>query len=62
MGAHEVKAITTLQERKAFLYHLLNDLKAMEDIFGTNISALKGKTPQRKSDPTEGAQICGVGS
>lgn len=30
MGAHEVKAITTLQERKAFLYHLLNDLKAME--------------------------------
>ncbi len=30
MGAHAVKAIESLRERKEFLYHLLNDVKALE--------------------------------
>ena len=30
MGEHSVKAITTLRERKNFLYHLLNDIEALE--------------------------------
>ena len=30
MGEHSVKAITTLRERKEFLYHLLNDIEALE--------------------------------
>ncbi len=30
MGAQAVKAIESLRERKEFLYHLLNDVKALE--------------------------------
>ena len=30
MGSHSVKAITTQKERKKFVYHLLNDVKALE--------------------------------
>ena len=30
MGVHAVKAIESLRERKEFLYHLLNDIKALE--------------------------------
>jgi CBS domain-containing protein len=30
MGSHSVKAIESLRERKDFLYHLLNDVKALE--------------------------------
>lgn len=42
MGLHSVKAIESLRERKDFLYHLLNDLKALElmlerDIFEKGI-------------------------
>ena len=29
MGEHSVKAIKTLRERKTFLYHLLNDIEAL---------------------------------
>ena len=29
MGEHSVKAINTLRERKTFLYHLLNDVEAL---------------------------------
>ena len=30
MGSHSVKAIVSLRERKEFLYHLLNDVKALD--------------------------------
>lgn len=30
MGSHAVKAITSQKERKKFVYHLLNDVKALE--------------------------------
>ncbi len=42
MGTHSVKAIESLSERKDFLYHLLNDVKALdimieEDLFEKEI-------------------------
>lgn len=37
MGAHAVKAIESLRERKEFLYHLLNDVKALEMMLDQDI-------------------------
>ena len=45
MGSHSVKAIVSLRERKEFLYHLLNDIKALdmmikEDLFEKDIQRI----------------------
>lgn len=45
MGAQSVKAIVSLRERKEFLYHLLNDVKALEmmirgDVFEKDIQRI----------------------
>ena len=45
MGAYSVKAIESLRERKDFLYHLLNDIEALEmmidgDVFEKGIQRI----------------------
>ena len=45
MGEHSVKAINTLRERKTFLYHLLNDVEALnlmieQDMFEKGIQRI----------------------
>ena len=45
MGSHSVKAIVSLRERKEFLYHLLNDIKALEmmikeDVFEKDVQRI----------------------
>jgi CBS domain-containing protein len=37
MGEHSVKAITTLRERKEFLYHLHNDIEALEQMLKDDV-------------------------
>ena len=45
MGSHSVKAIVSLRERKEFLYHLLNDIKALDmmirdDVFEKDVQRI----------------------
>ena len=58
MGEQVIKLIATLEQRKEFLYHLLNDIKALEKMVSTDLLEKNMQRIKQVNDCLNTAQHC----